>query len=78
MTIYEMKLLMDLYCLASPLEGRTEIILYDTLRMFKSDGLIDKVDSPKVTKKGECYILALEATPLPVCVWRLGDVETEA
>jgi len=68
MSPYEIKLLLDIYCIANWFEGRDEPILPETIDKFEHDGLITVPKSyqkSKITKKGLMHVAQLCALPFP-------------
>ena len=62
MTPYEIKLLLDIYCIANWHEGRDEPILPETIDSFERDGLITvpkNYQKAKITKKGRAHVIQL-------------------
>lgn len=57
MSPYEIKLLLDIYCLPRWNEGRNEPILQETLDEFYDSGLIDEVK--RITAKGRAHVIQL-------------------
>lgn len=76
MTPYELTVLVHHFVSPAPFVGCDAPAYSDAVSMLFRCGLIDRVDYPRVTPKGECFIRSVLATPLPECVWR-GANETE-
>lgn len=74
MSPYEIKLLLDIYCIVNWFEGRDEPILPETIDKFEDDGLITvpkDYRKSKLTQKGRMHVIQLcnLLYPIEKTVW---------
>ncbi len=68
MSPYEIKLLLDIFCIADWYESRSEPIFVGTLSNFETNGLIElggSISTAKLTIKGRAHVSQLCNLPFP-------------
>jgi hypothetical protein len=69
----KLEILLQCYTLAHPDFNREAPAVREALSYLHNHSMIDRMDFPKVTDKGEAYIKHILKVPFPVQRWEIPD-----
>lgn len=73
--ILNLELLLHYYCSKEPFDPNrmhTQAVI-DGMKFLLEQGMIDRIDFPSVTEKGQAFVSHLLSVPFPVTQWVIPD-----